>query len=252
MKAGRESCTAAPSLLASKHHVLHSDTQEGALESLPIPHHSAAPRNDFTWPEMLWLRLQPASCLGKGVRHYEASGNSLHWVSWLVFYPEIELLQLTSHTTQLTKPQKPLQEQSEPKAGAARTFKMDSVRYPMASFSRLQCITLLSTEHFLLLTFACRGNRAGQLIPGTKTPGMKAVKQVTQFTQQNLSCRDWVFILLPFASLCPVHSLPSNFCKCNGDVIVQEPFTILYFSKNRKTVRWKGLNKNFILNSLCF
>lgn len=51
-----------------------------------VPHHSAAPRNDFTWPEMLWLRLQPDSCLGKGVRHYEAPGNSLHWALQLVFY----------------------------------------------------------------------------------------------------------------------------------------------------------------------
>lgn len=82
-----------------------SVTQEGAaaqaLESAPIPHHSKE-----------WLHLTgdsltqtPASCPGRGVRHYEAAGNSLHWALWLVFYLEMKLLQLTSHTTQLTNPQ---------------------------------------------------------------------------------------------------------------------------------------------------
>jgi len=61
------------------------------------------------------------------------------------------------------------------KAEAASGFEMDAVRWPASIFSRLRGIILLSVRTFPP-TLAGRGNKAGQLIIGTKTPGMKALK----------------------------------------------------------------------------
>lgn len=177
-------------------HVVQSVAQEGtvpqSLEPPPEPRIIRQPRG-MTSPDQrsLWLRLQPDSCLGKAIRQYEAAVNFLHWALWLGFLS----INLAASNDISQHPINKLSlallvagelKQSEVEIRTSPWMLSDVLRQFFPGYTALYCS---QSEHSPPV--ACGGNKAEQLIPGTKTPGIKALKTtvslkgLAQFTQQN-------------------------------------------------------------------
>lgn len=166
-------------------HVLHSVTWEGAVaQSLESPPetHIIWQLQGMTSPDQrfLWLKTPARELPREGCKAVQGNCELLT-LSFTACFLSRNLAaanNISQHAINKFS-SAPFGSSQRLKAEAACSSKMDAIRCPASVFSRLHSKIIVLSIRTFPHVLVCRGNQAGQLIPGTKTPGM-AASQTTQ------------------------------------------------------------------------